>query len=231
MTQTTATGASATGDVASPSTGHSKHLPALVLGAFGVVYGDIGTSPIYAFRQAFADRGTPGDLTQDVLGLLSLIVWALTITVSIKYVFIVTRADNKGEGGTLALMSLVRSTLTTKRAGWVAAVGVIGAALFFGDAIFTPAISVLSAVEGLEVGQPSLTAWVVSITEVLFAVLFFFQRFGTARVSIVFGPVLVVWFLTLCITGLLHVVQNPSVLWAVTPAHGILFLVRLGDTA
>src|SRR3569623_2583162 len=102
MTQSTATGASATGDVASPS-GHSKHLPALVLGAFGGVYGDIGTSPSYAFRQAFADRGAPGDLTQDVLGLLSLIVWALTITVSIKYVFIVTRADNKGEGGTLAL--------------------------------------------------------------------------------------------------------------------------------
>src|SRR3569623_1785285 len=98
MTQSTATGASATGDVASPS-GHSKHLPALVLGAFGVVYGDIGTSPIYAFRQAFADRGTPGDLTQDVLGLLSLLVWALTITVSLKYVFIVTRADHKAGGG------------------------------------------------------------------------------------------------------------------------------------
>src|ERR1700712_4755318 len=125
MTQTSAPGApAAAGDVASQAAGHSnKHLLTLVLGAFGVVYGDIGTSPIYAFRQAFADRGTPGDLTQDVLGLLSLIVWALTITVSIKYVFIVTRADNKGEGGTLALMSLVRSTLTTKRAGWIAAIG------------------------------------------------------------------------------------------------------------
>ena len=233
MTQTSAPGASAAaGDVASQAAGHSnKHLLTLVLGAFGVVYGDIGTSPIYAFRQAFADRGTPGDLTQDVLGLLSLIVWALTITVSIKYVFIVTRADNKGEGGTLALMSLVRSTLTSKRAGWIAAIGVAGAALFFGDAIITPAISVLSAVEGLEVVQPSLSAWVVPITVVLIAVLFFFQRFGTARVSTIFGPVMVVWFITLGITGLLHVLQNPMVLWAVNPANGILFLVHHWDTA
>src|SRR3569623_557805 len=230
MTQTTATGASATGDVASPSTGHSKHLPALELGAFGVVYGDIGTSPIYAFRQAFADRGTPGELTQDVLGLLSLIVWALTITVSIKYVFIVTRADNKGEGGTLALMSLVRSTLT-KRAGWVAAVGVIGAALFFGDAIITPAISVLSAVEGLEVVQPSLASWVVPITVVLILGLFMFQRFGTARVSTIFGPIMVVWFLTYGITGISHIVQNSVVFWSLNPAYGIIFLARHWDTA
>jgi KUP system potassium uptake protein len=231
MTQTTATGASAAGDVASPSIGHSKHIPALVLGAFGVVYGDIGTSPIYAFRQAFADRGTPGDLTQDVLGLLSLIVWALTITVSIKYVFIVTRADNKGEGGTLALMSLVRSTLTTKRARWIAAIGVVGAALFFGDAIITPAISVLSAVEGLEVVQPSLASWVVPITVVLIIGLFFFQRFGTARVSTVFGPVMVVWFLTLGIIGVIHTVQNPVVFLSINPAYGILFLARHWDTA
>src|SRR6185369_16274763 len=133
MTQTAASGATAAGDVASQSA-HAKHLPALVLGALGVVYGDIGTSPIYAFRQAFASRGTGTDLQSDVIGLLSLIVWALTITVSIKYVFFVTRADNKGEGGTLSLMSLVRSTLT-KRGGVIVAMGVVGAALFFGDAI------------------------------------------------------------------------------------------------
>ena len=233
MTQTSAPGAaSAAGDVATFSAGHAnKHLPALVLGAFGVVYGDIGTSPIYAFRQAFADRGQGGELTSDVLGLLSLIVWALTITVSIKYVFFVTRADNKGEGGTLSLMSLVRSTLTAKHAGLLAAAGVIGAALFFGDAIITPAISVLSAVEGLEVVQPSLTAWVVPVTVVLIVALFFFQRFGTARVSTIFGPVMVVWFITLGVTGLLHVLGNPGVLWAVNPAYGILFLARHWDTA
>ena len=162
MTQTAASGAPAAGDVTTASAaGHAnKHLPVLVLGAFGVVYGDIGTSPIYAFRQAFAARGDGGTVTGDVIGLLSLIVWALTITVSIKYVFFVTRADNKGEGGTLSLMSLVRSTFSDKAARWIVALGVIGAALFFGDAIITPAISVLSAVEGLEVVQPGLASWV-----------------------------------------------------------------------
>ena len=138
-----------------------------MLGAFGVVYGDIGTSPIYAFRQAFAARGDGGTISDDVIGLLSLIVWALTITVSIKYVFFVTRADNKGEGGTLSLMSLVRSTFSDKAARWIVALGVIGAALFFGDAIITPAISVLSAVEGLEVVQPTLASWVVPVTLVV----------------------------------------------------------------
>ena len=150
LTQTAASGAPVSGDVATAPAGHAKHLPILVLGAFGVVYGDIGTSPIYAFRQAFASRGDGGTITGDVVGLLSLIVWALTITVSIKYVFFVTRADNKGEGGTLSLMSLVRSTFSAKASRWIVAMGVIGAALFFGDAIITPAISVLSAVEGLQ---------------------------------------------------------------------------------
>src|SRR5436190_6473785 len=148
MTHTTAPGATATGDVATHSAGHAnnKQLPILVLGALGVVYGDIGTSPIYAFREAFAAHGKTSDLAVDVLGLLSLIVWALTITVAIKYVFFVTRADNKGEGGTLSLMSLVRGAISGK-SGWLTGIGVIGAALFFGDAIITPAISVLSAVE------------------------------------------------------------------------------------
>ena len=203
----------------------------MVLGALGVVYGDIGTSPIYAFREAFAQRGAGGDLTGDVLGLLSLIIWALTITVSIKYVFLVTRADNRGEGGTLSLMSLARSTFTRKQASAVVVLGVIGAALFFGDAIVTPAISVLSAVEGLEVVQPSLTPWVVPITVVVIALLFGFQRFGTARVSTIFGPVMVVWFVTLGVVGIVHVVDNPAVLWALNPAHGIMFLVRHWHTA
>jgi KUP system potassium uptake protein len=230
LTQTTASGAPAAGDVATASAGHAKHLPILVLGAFGVVYGDIGTSPIYAFRQAFASRGDGGTVAGDVVGLLSLIVWALTITVSIKYIFFVTRADNKGEGGTLSLMSLVRSTFSNKASRWIVALGVIGAALFFGDAIITPAISVLSAVEGLEVVQPSLASWVVPITLVVIFGLFFFQRFGTARVSTIFGPVMVVWFLTLGIIGIVHIIPNPDVLWALNPANGILFLARHIDT-
>ncbi|MEO6634685.1 MAG: potassium transporter Kup [Devosia sp.] len=202
----------------------------MVLGALGVVYGDIGTSPIYAFREAFAAHGKTGDLNADVLGLLSLIVWALTLTVSIKYVFFVTRADNKGEGGTLSLMSLVRSTLG-KRGGWVVAAGVVGSALFFGDAIITPAISVLSAVEGLEVVTPTLTRWVVPITVAVIIILFFVQRFGTAKVSTVFGPVTVIWFLALAIAGIAQIVQAPQVLWALNPANGVLFLFRHGDTA
>ncbi|HWA19538.1 MAG TPA: potassium transporter Kup, partial [Devosia sp.] len=230
MTQTISSGAPA-GDVATPVAGHAnKHLPLLVLGALGVVYGDIGTSPIYAFREAFAAHGKTTDLNADVLGLLSLIVWALTLTVSIKYVFFVTRADNKGEGGTLSLMQLVRSTLTG-RTSWVVAIGLIGGALFFGDAIITPAISVLSAVEGLEVVTPTMTPWVVPITVLIICVLFFLQRFGTATVSRIFGPVMVVWFITLGISGLIQIVQHPSVLWAVNPANGILFLIRHTDTA
>ncbi|MEO6012023.1 MAG: potassium transporter Kup [Devosia sp.] len=205
-------------------------MPALVLGALGVVYGDIGTSPIYAFREAFAAHGKTSDLTADVIGLLSLIVWALTITVSIKYVFFVTRADNKGEGGTLSLMSLVRSTLTG-HTGWVVAIGVAGSALFFGDAIITPAISVLSAVEGLETITPAFASYVVPITVVIIVILFFVQRFGTAKVSSIFGPVTVVWFLTLGILGLVQIVHTPQVLWAMNPASGILFLFRHPDTA
>ena len=232
MTQTTATGATATGDVATHSAGHAKnkHLPVLVLSALGVVYGDIGTSPIYAFREAFAAHGKISDLGADVLGLLSLIVWALTITVAIKYVFFVTRADNKGEGGTLSLMSLVRGAISGK-SGWLTGIGVIGAALFFGDAIITPAISVLSAVEGLEVVTPTLTRFVVPITVVIIVVLFIVQRFGTAKVSSIFGPVTVVWFLTLGITGIAQIVHTPQVLWALNPANGILFLLRHTDTA
>jgi KUP system potassium uptake protein len=232
MTQTTATGAPAAGDVAADTTVHAKnkHMPALVLGALGVVYGDIGTSPIYAFREAFAAHGKTSDLAADVTGLLSLIVWALTITVAIKYVFFVTRADNKGEGGTLSLMSLVRSTLSG-RTGWVVAIGVAGSALFFGDAIITPAISVLSAVEGLETLTPTLTPYVVPITVVIIVILFVVQRFGTAKVSSIFGPVTVLWFLTIGILGLVHVVQSPQVLWALNPANGILFLLRHPDTA
>ncbi len=231
MTQTTAAGALATGDVATDTAGHAKSkFPLLVLGALGVVYGDIGTSPIYAFREAFAAHGKTTDLNADVLGLLSLIVWALTITVSIKYVFIVTRADNKGEGGTLSLMSLVRSTLSG-RSGWLTAIGVLGAALFFGDAIITPAISVLSAVEGLETVNPTLTPFVVPITVAIICVLFFVQRFGTGAVSTVFGPITAIWFLTLGIVGIVYIMQAPEVLFALNPANGLLFLLRHPDTA
>ncbi|KUM28007.1 potassium transport protein Kup [Mesorhizobium loti] len=194
----------------------------LMLGALGVVYGDIGTSPIYAFREALhASGGTVA--RHDVLGVLSLIVWALTIIVTIKYVAFVLRADNKGEGGTLSLMSLARSAYPNG-SGLILTIGLCGAALFFGDSIITPAISVLSAVEGLEVVTPALDAYVVPITLVILAVLFAVQRFGTGKVAAVFGPVTATWFVAIGIAGLYHIVDDWSVLLAINPYYAIYYL-------
>ncbi|HTJ57036.1 MAG TPA: potassium transporter Kup [Devosiaceae bacterium] len=223
MTQTNVAGAEADLDATEQSSHANKNLPILVLGAIGVVYGDIGTSPIYAFRQALADGASQATLASDVLGLLSLIVWALIITVTIKYVIFVTRADNRGEGGILSLMSLAKTGFTGKTT-WIIALGVLGAALFFGDSIITPAISVLSAVEGVETIAPSLSVWVLPATVVILLALFMFQRFGTATVASVFGPVMVVWFLVIGLSGLVHIVATPQVLLAINPYYGLHFL-------
>ena len=229
MTQSSAAGDDA-GTVAT-DTGHTrKEFPLLVLGALGVVYGDIGTSPIYAFRQALSARPAEGDGTAEILGLLSLIVWALTLTVTVKYIFFVTRADNKGEGGTLSLMALAASGYK-KAPGWIIALGVVGGAMFFGDAIITPAISVLSAVEGVQTVAPNLTPWIVPITVVLIVGLFAIQRFGTAGVSRIFGPVTTVWFLALGGIGLFHIVANPTVLLALSPHYAVMFLVSHPELA
>ncbi len=182
-----------TGQVNAPSqkTGY------LMLGALGVVYGDIGTSPIYAFREALHAASADETATRlEILGVLSLIVWALTIIVTIKYVVFVLRADNEGEGGTLSLMALARRAYP-RASGAILAIGVCGAALFFGDAIITPAISVLSAVEGLKVVTPTFDPYVVPITLFILAVLFAVQRFGTGSVANVFGPVTALWFLAI----------------------------------
>ena len=226
MTQTTASGASIAGDVVAAPAGqdNNQHLPALVLGALGVVYGDIGTSPLYAFRQALFIRPAEQESSVEILGLLSLIVWALTIIVTVKYIFFVTRADNKGEGGTLSLMSLAASSFK-KRPTLVLVMGVLGAGLFFGDAIITPAISVLSAVEGVAVVAPGLSRWIVPITLVLIAGLFAVQRFGTEGVARVFGPIMALWFVVLGACGLWRIVQYPAVLWAANPAYGATFLM------
>ncbi|BAV46101.1 putative potassium transport system protein kup [Mesorhizobium sp. 113-1-2] len=201
----------------------------LMLGALGVVYGDIGTSPIYAFREAL--HASPGiDTRAHVLGVLSLIVWALTIIVTIKYVAFVLRADNKGEGGTLSLMSLARSAYP-KGARLILAIGLCGAALFFGDSIITPAISVLSAVEGLRVVTPTLDAYVVPITLLILAVLFSVQRFGTGKVAAVFGPVTALWFLAIGVAGLYHLMDDPSILLAINPYHAVAYLVSTPTAA
>jgi len=225
MTQTNTAGLAAGVDATEPH-GHPKSrkdLAVLTMGALGVVYGDIGTSPIYAFRQAMHIRPGAASTTSEILGLLSLIVWALTLTVAVKYVFFVTRADNNGEGGTLSLMALARKTFTNPPV-WLTVLGVMGAAMFFGDAIITPAVSVLSAVEGIELVAPGLTRWVVPMTLVIIVLIFFVQRFGTAKVSTVFGPVTAIWFLTLGLSGLVHIIAYPGVLLALNPFLGFQFL-------
>ncbi len=218
----------AAGDVATDTAGHAtKNLPLLTLGAIGVVYGDIGTSPIYAFREAMKVRpGGAGDFANnaEVMGLLSLIVWALTLTVAVKYVFFVTRADNNGEGGTLSLMALARKTFADPPA-WITALGVLGAAMFYGDAMITPAISVLSAVEGMELVAPASGGWVVPITLVIIVGLFAVQRLGTGKVAMIFGPITAVWFLVLGGIGLVHIVQYPGVLWALNPFLALEFIL------
>ncbi|KAA3452603.1 potassium transporter Kup [Mesorhizobium sp. SARCC-RB16n] len=201
----------------------------LMLGALGVVYGDIGTSPIYAFREAL--HASPGiDTRVHVLGVLSLIVWALTIIVTIKYVAFVLRADNKGEGGTLSLMALARSAYP-KGARLILMIGLCGAALFFGDSIITPAISVLSAVEGLTVVTPTLDAYVVPITLIILAILFSVQRFGTGKVAAVFGPVTALWFLAIGVAGLWHLMDDPSILLAINPYYAVAYLASTPTAA
>ena len=203
----------------------------LALGAIGVVYGDIGTSPIYALRETLRavspDRPPAED---EVLGVLSIIVWSLTLIVSVKYVLFVLRADNGGEGGTLSLMALARRD-AGRLAPVVLVLGMLGAALFHGDAIITPAISVLSAVEGLEVVAPALDAYVAAIAATILAALFAVQRFGTARVASVFGPVTATWLLALAATGAWHVAGNPAVLAALDPGHAVSFLLAHSGVA
>ena len=201
-------------------------LAALTLGAVGVVYGDIGTSPLYALKEVFAQGRVP--LTPDnILGILSLVFWTLTVIVSLKYVSLILRADNNGEGGLIAMLALASQAvkhrpLLRRR---LLLLGIFGTAIFFGDGVITPAISVLSAVEGLEVAAPGLHRFIVPITLVVLTMLFAAQRFGTAVVGRLFGPVTLVWFAVLAVLGALHIADNPQVLVALSPHHALGFMV------
>src|SRR6267142_1848211 len=206
-----------------------RYLARLSLLALGVVYGDIGTSPLYALREAFHGQHgipvTPGN----VLGVLSLIFWELLLIVTVKYHVVIIRADNKGEGGVLALMALVNGSrlargLTPRRLMIV--LGIFGAALLYADGALTPAISVLSVVEGLEIATPQLQHWVIWITLAILVGLFMFQSRGTAMVGAVFGPVMLVWFFTIAVLGLNGILRNPAVVGAVLPTHAIRFLAE-----
>ncbi|MDH6232548.1 KUP system potassium uptake protein [Mesorhizobium soli] len=208
-----------------PATLEAQNTKLLMLGALGVVYGDIGTSPIYAFREALVASSGGGSVASEesVYGVLSLIIWALTLIVTIKYVIFVLRADNHGEGGTLSLMALARTALH-KRSTLILGAGIVGAALFFGDSLITPAISVLSAVEGMEVVTPTFKPYVVPLTLVVLAILFAVQRVGTDRVASVFGPIMLLWFLFIGLSGLRHIVDAPSVLMALNPTYIVYLL-------
>ena len=215
--------------ITAPAPASSQHhgsTAALVLGAIGVVFGDIGTSPLYALKEAFSpEHGIP--LTPDnVMGILSLIVWSMVWVITIKYLVVMMRADNNGEGGILALLALaLRETQGRPRLKWtVIGIGIFGAAMFYGDSMITPAISVLSAVEGLEVATPLFAPFVIPITLGVLTGLFFIQRQGTARVGNFFGPVTVIWFLAIGTMGAMQLFKNPAVLHALKPAYAVDFM-------
>jgi KUP system potassium uptake protein len=201
-------------------------MAALTLGALGVVFGDIGTSPLYALQAVFSAHHHAVRPTQDgVYGVISLVFWTITLVVSVKYVSLIMRADNDGEGGIMALIALVQRTSASKRWGLIA-LGIFGASLFYGDGMITPAISVLSAVEGLDVAAPGLSSLVVPISLTVLVGLFAIQRLGTGAVGSLFGPVMTVWFAVLAISGLREVAQHPDILRALSPTYGAAFLVH-----
>ncbi len=205
-----------------PAAAEQPARSAVMIGALGVVFGDIGTSPIYAFRESLkAATGTESETT--ILGVLSLVFWAITLVVAIKYVVVVMRADNQGEGGTMALLSLALPAAGRYR-GLVLIVGLAGASLFFGDAMITPAISVLSAVEGMNIVTPLFEPYIVPIASAILFALFALQSHGSGQVGRFFGPVMVLWFLLLATAGIGHILAFPAVLWALDPRYAVAYL-------
>jgi KUP system potassium uptake protein len=219
-----------TNGVSPHATPEKQHMALLALGALGVVYGDIGTSPLYAMRECFSAATGVAPTPENVLGILSLVFWSLVASVTVKYVVLILRADNRGEGGTLALMALVRAAVPTnpRLRAVILTGGLLGVALFFGDAILTPAISVLSAVEGLEIATDAFVPYIVPLAVAILVALFLLQSRGTGIVGRMFGPVIFVWFATLGTLGVIAVVGNPVVIAAIDPRHAVAFLGREG---
>lgn len=203
-------------------------LTGLTLSAIGVVFGDIGTSPLYAIKEVF-HAGLDTDI-HHVLGALSLIFWSLTLVVTTKYAIFIMRADNKGEGGIMALLALAQQTAKgdQRKASFIAATGLIGAVLFYGDSIITPAISVLSAVEGLQIIAPPLKHYVIPLTILVLTILFVIQAKGTEKVGKLFAPIMCIWFAVLAMLGLINIAKHPDVLMAINPYYGVTLLVELG---
>ena len=206
---------------------HSQSLPALSLAALGVVFGDIGTSPLYTFKTVLDVTGHSEPAV--ILGALSLILWTLIIVTSLKYVAIALRMDNNGEGGILALMALLRR-MYGQRQPLILFMGLCGAALVYGDATITPAISVMSALEGLNIVAPHLERYVLPVTVVVLIALFVVQQQGTERIGRLLGPIMLIWFVTIALLGLWGIVQHPAVLWALDPTVGVRYLFAGGGT-
>ncbi|WP_404286782.1 potassium transporter Kup [Microvirga sp. RSM25] len=227
------TGISAGAATGSPDYAHAARTSfwALALGTIGVVYGDIGTSPLYALKEslaaATAHAGHAALTREMVVGVVSLILWALIIIVTLKYVVLVLRADNNGEGGTLSLVTLAQRALGHST-GFTIILGMVGASLFYGDAIITPAISVLSALEGLKLVTPAFDPYVVPLSLVILIALFAVQRFGTASVATFFGPITAFWFAVMGFGGLMHILDDPGIIGAINPIHGLSFLIHHG---
>ncbi|WP_246697319.1 potassium transporter Kup [Rhizobium sp. G21] len=206
-------------------------LLALSLGSIGVVYGDIGTSPLYAFREALRPVAQDGVTPDEVIGIISLMLWTLTIIVTVKYVVFLLRADNKGEGGTLSLLALLSRKLEGRHAHVLILLGLIGAALFIGDAMITPALSVMSAVEGMKFVAPGLSRFVLPVSVVILILLFAVQSRGTGAVSKAFGPITLVWFITLAAAGVSHIADDPRIFAALNPFNAVSFLIHGGFSA
>lgn len=212
---------------ATPGVENARRLLVLALGSVGVVYGDIGTSPLYAFREALRPVSHDGVTDVEIIGLISLMIWALTIIVTIKYVLFLLRADNQGEGGTLSLLALLMKTANGHTA-ILFFMGIAGAALFIGDAMITPALSVLSAVEGLKLVTPALSDYVVPIAVVILLLLFTVQSKGTAAVSNFFGPITLIWFVVMGTIGFVHIADDLSIFRAFNPYYAASFLFNEG---
>ncbi|MEG3179652.1 potassium transporter Kup [Sphingomonas sp. LT1P40] len=212
--------------------GRDKAIAKLVVGAIGIVFGDIGTSPLYAFREAFAGHHPLALDELHIMGVISLMFWSMLLIVTLKYVTIIMRADNKGEGGSLALLALINSVSGQKR--WTAGIvilGVFATALFYGDSMITPAVSVLSAVEGIAVAAPAFSNWIIPIAIGLLVLLFSIQRSGTERVGTLFGPIMLIYFATIATLGVLSAAQTPEILWAFSPIYAVNFFLTDGLAA
>jgi KUP system potassium uptake protein len=211
------------------NTQSKQRLSPLVLGAIGVVYGDIGTSPLYAIQATFSGAHPLPVVEANILGVLSVMFWTIMLLVSFKYVMIILRADNHGEGGSMALLALVSELTGHKpKIKWIVVMlGIIAAALFFGDGMITPAISVLSAVEGLDLVSHQFKEYILPITIIILTGLFFIQKRGTSIIGMAFGPIMVLWFICLAVFGIISIAQSPHVLLALNPVYGFHFLFNV----